>query len=75
MRQCIRQSPSDWIFEQKVAERRLLRKAFDKIRRSPEHRETRDQLAGALGGRYIIDRRALELAQAIIDGTHGGNNG
>ena len=50
-----------------VARRKIVRRAFDLVRRDPSQRDTVDRLAGVLGGRYSLDQSAIELAERIIE--------
>lgn len=53
--------------EEITAKRKIVREAFELIRRNPEEAVAIDRLAGTLGGRYPMNQDALDLAAKIIE--------
>lgn len=49
-----------------LAQREIIRSAFDAIRHDKEQAATVDRLAGVLGGRYPLDQAAMDLAQSVL---------
>lgn len=49
-----------------VARRKLIRAAFDVVRRAPREKSTAKMLAGALGGRIEITQSILDASRIIV---------
>lgn len=51
-----------------LAQNRLLRAAYDKLRRNPDRRADFEEMAEALTGRVVVNKKHIEDALKIVGG-------